>query len=972
MKINQPTYLILILCVVLLYACKEEKTVQYQPTKNILDYVDPMIGTGGHGHTYPGATMPFGMVQLSPDTRLTGWDGCSGYHFSDDTIYGFTHTHLSGTGVSDYGDILLMPINNAKELVVKDLTYEQYLSSFSHDKEKASPGYYEVYLDQPKVKVELTTTLRTGLHRYTFDQAQSPGVVLDLEHRDPLHSANYQQVDEYTIEGHRHSYAWAENQQLYFVIQFSSPITSMSKNKDGLKTVISFSDDSKVIEAKVAISAVDLLGARRNLDAEAQAISFDEAKQSASTVWEKELNKIQAVSLNEEHQRVFYTSLYHTMIAPNIYNDVDGRYRSTDQKIYTAKDHNHYTVFSLWDTYRTLHPLHTIINRDRSNDWVQTMLDKYEKGGIMPIWDLSACYTGCMIGYHGVSVIADAHIKGIRDYDSDLALRAMMHSANQTHLGLEDYQDKGFISVEKEAESVSKTLEYAYDDWCIAQMARELGKEEVYQRYMQRSMSYRNLFDPETKFFRPRIRNFWLDPFDPFEVNSNYTEANAWHYAFAPVHDIAGFAALHGGVDSLAGFIDELFLATSKTSGRHQVDITGLIGQYAHGNEPSHHIAYLYNYLGQAWKAQQTVREILHTQYSDQPDGISGNEDCGQMGAWYVMSAMGLYPVAPGSPNYVIGSPNVQSASIQLENKNVFKIAVQNNSEKNVFIQSLSLNGKSINRPYISHDEIMAGGTLTFVMTDQPNKKWGQDTQQLMKPIEVDLPVPVPYFENGDISFTESTKVSIASVDDEVDIYYTLDEKEYHKYEQPIALDETSTICTYGQTATQRSAIYCTEFVKRDASLSITLNSEFVPMYNGGGDDALIDALRGGKDFRTGNWQGYQGQHLELVVDLGASRQINSLKCGFLQDENSWIFMPRKVEYWTSQDGVNYKKYGTVTTQLSADAKGTFIEDFESQGKVDAKYVKMKATSFIHCPKWHKGSEHNGQSWLFADEIQIR
>lgn len=971
MRVNQLLKIsaILLLCVSM--SCDKYQKKIYQPKKNILEYVDPFIGTGGHGHTYPGATMPFGMVQLSPDTRLTGWDGCSGYHYSDDTIYGFTHTHLSGTGVSDYGDILLMPVNNASQISQGALPYAAYQSAFSHDNEMASPGYYEVYLDRPKVKVELSTTLRTGMHRYTYDELQSPGIVLDLEHRDPLHSASFRQVDDYTIEGHRHSYAWADNQQLYFVIQFSSPIASMSNHKDGLKSVISFAQDTKVIEAKVAISAVDILGARKNLEKELAPMSFDEVKKSASNLWEKELSKIQAVSLDEEHQTVFYTSLYHTMIAPNIYSDVDGRYRSMDQNVYMAKDYDHYTVFSLWDTYRTLHPLHTIINQDRTNDWVKTMLDKYNQGGIIPIWDLSACYTGCMIGYHGVSVISDAYQKGIRDYDTALALKAMVHSARQLHLGLDDYQEKGFISVEKEAESVSKTLEYAYDDWCIAQMAKSMGEEAIYQEFMQRSMSYRNLFDPKTKFFRPRIRNFWLDPFDPFEVNSNYTEANAWHYAFAPVHDIAGFSDLHGGDENLAKFIDELFAASSETSGRHQVDITGLIGQYAHGNEPSHHIAYLYSYLGQAWKAQQKVREILQTQYSDQPDGVSGNEDCGQMGAWYVMSAMGLYPVTPGSPYYIIGSPNVQSVEIKLENKNTFKIEVINNSDKNIYIQSVSLNGKKIDRPYILHDEIMSGGTLSFIMSDQPNKKWGLDAKEIMQTVETELPVPVPYFASGDISFMDKTEVSLASVDEELAIYYTLDEKEYLPYDRPIALDKTTTICTYGQSAKQRSATYCTEFVKRDANLSITLNSEYAPMYNGGGDDALIDALRGGKDFRTGNWQGYQGQHLEVVLDLGLERSINSVKCGFLQDENSWIFMPRKVEYWTSSDGVNFRKYGSVTTKLSADAKGTFIEDFEYKAKVNTRYVKMKATSFINCPAWHKGAAHNGKSWLFADEIQV-
>ncbi len=980
---KQPLFHLIILPALCMmgYQCSEKNQAVSTENKDVLEYVNPFIGTGGHGHTYPGASSPFGMVQLSPDTRLTGWDGCSGYHYSDDIIYGFSHTHLSGTGVSDYGDILLMPVNHANEIKNSKLDYEEYQSAFSHDQEKASPGFYQVYLEKPEVEVSLSTTPRCGIHRYDFKNSKDPAVVLDLEHRDEVLSCNVEVIDSMTIVGHRHSNAWATDQRLFFVIEFSKPFVEFRtiKHQDSehhSKGLFLFEKATESIVVKVGISAVDIEGARKNLKEELQPYSFEEIKEKNETLWRNELNKIEATFGHEDEKAIFYTSLYHSMLAPNLYQDVDGRYRGVDLEIHqNTEDHKHYTVFSLWDTYRATHPLYTIMDQERTNDFVRTMIQKYEQGGIIPIWDLSACYTGCMIGYHGVSVIADAYIKGIRDYDTELAFEAIKHSAMQDHLGLKAYKKYGFIPVQKEAESVSKTLEYSYDDWCIAQMSQAMEKEEDSRYFLNRSLNYRNIFDPESGFFRPRAYNFWKAPFDPYEVNNHYTEANAWHYGFSAVHDMDGFIDLHGGKKNLEKSLDELFTTTNSTTGRDQADITGLIGQYAHGNEPSHHIAYLYNYVGTPWKTQERVREILRSQYQNAPDGISGNEDCGQMSSWYVLSAMGFYPVVPGSDYYVIGSPLVQHAKINLENGNAFEVTSSNNSDENIYIQSVSLNDRAYGKSYIRHSDIMAGGNLHFVMGNKPNENWGVKDEYLpISNVDDSTFVHTPYFSQGDLSFKDHTTIKLASQGKGDRIFYGLKDGQFHEYQptDSIVLSEGATLCCYGQRGGIQSPIICTDFYKRDHSMSIDLASEYSNIYTGGSEDALIDGLRGGEDFRTEGWQGFEGQDLEYTVDLGEARPIHQVQCGFLQDENSWIFFPKSVAISISKDKQSFQRIGEIKPKTSPKEKGVYLQNFsaEADGK-EARYIHVKAKSHILCPPWHKGAEFEGKAWLFSDEITI-
>jgi len=814
-----------------LIACNQTKeATKAQKDKNLTAYVDPFIGTGGHGHTFPGATLPFGMVQLSPDTRLDGWDGCSGYHYSDNYIYGFSHTHLSGTGVSDYGDILLMPTNSIEFNNGADGA-SGYRAPFKHENEKASPGYYNVLFDSTEIEVELTTTLRAGYHKYSYPNAKNQFLVLDLQHRDKVLDAAFEKVNEFEVKGYRFSEAWAKDQRVFFYMKFSHPIKGeMIHSNDPIhenKVVFQFENpENNPVYIQVGISAVDTEGAKKNLDAEIGDKTFETIKDEAEKIWEKQLEKIVIESDSEANKVNFYTSLYHTMIAPNLYQDIDGRYRGMDLEIHQA-NFNYYTVFSLWDTYRAAHPLYTIIEQERTNDFIKTMLAKYDEGGIIPIWDLSANYTGCMIGYHGIPVIADAYLKGINNYDTEKAFKAMKHSATRNHLGLESYHNLGFIPVEEESESVSKTLEYAYDDWTIAQMASAMGKESDFKNYMTRAQSYKNLYNPETGFLQGRFRNTWFQPFDPFEVNFNYTEANAWQYSLYAPQDISGLMNLMGGKDNFESHLDTLFSVSSTTSGRDQADITGLIGQYAHGNEPSHHMAYLYNFVNKPSKTQEKVRQILTELYSNKPDGISGNEDCGQMSAWYVFSSLGFYPVTPGSNEYIFGTPLFNKASIELENGNTFTIIAANNSEENKYIQSVSLNGNVLSRTFLNHNEIIEGGTIFYEMGPSPSD-WGtQEGQEPKTEITESNITLSPYISKGEIAFKDETLIELQSLQSDATIYYKINNSNIQEYSKPFVISERTNLICYANRNGIESKPLETQFYKIDPNRSIQLKSSY-------------------------------------------------------------------------------------------------------------------------------------------------
>jgi predicted alpha-1,2-mannosidase len=934
------------------------------------------------------------MVQLSPDTRLEGWDGCSGYHYTDSIVYGFSHTHLSGTGVGDYCDILLKPcisevfMNNG----YKSSPDSGYASRFNKGSEVAEAGYYAMNLEEG-IKVELTSTERAGFHRYTFENADNAHVILDLEHRDMLLDANLEFVNETTVQGFRRSKSWAEDQYVYFYAEFSKPFEaslvvshfdrSPQESIDiATKSALKFDlQDGEQLLVKVGISSVNLGGAKKNLEAEIPDWEFESVRRKSKNIWHKELSKIN-VEGKEQDKVIFYSALYHSMIAPNIFSDVDGRYRKMVRKDsiqhesgigQLKEDENHYTIFSLWDTYRATHPLYTIIDEKRTNEFIRTFLRQYQDGGQLPVWELSSNYTGCMIGYHSVPVISDAYVKGIVDWDANLALEAMQHSATSPHLGLPSLIEKGFIPTGDEPESVSKTLEYAYDDWCIAQVAKGLNKPRIYSEYIGRAQNYKNLFNAQNGFLQGRTNGGWYGPFVPEEVNFNYTEANGWQYSLAVPQDVSGLIDLMGGTGNFISHLDKMFTASSETEGRHQVDITGLIGQYAHGNEPSHHMAYLYNYAGQPWKTQERVAEILETMYQNAPDGLSGNEDCGQMSSWYVLSAMGFYPVCPGSNQYIIGTPIFDEITVNLENGKQFSISRKGDGK---YIQSASLNGSEFTASFITHSQILTGGKLKFEMGTKPNKNWGVDEgNQPSSSIDTVEYVIVPSITAESRTFEDSLLVNINSPEDAVEIKYILKTERGNsdvlQYTAPIIIQESSEITATSTSPTgYQSKSVKADFKKIKGGRTIKLNSEYSNQYSAGGDNALIDQITGGNEFRTGDWQGYR-ENLEAIVDLGKVETIRTVSLGCLQDIKSWIWMPKKVTFYFSKDGKSWKKMPSqnnpsIPNDQYGGIRGVFLGLYTRE---KARYIKVIAENYGECPSWHLGA--GGKTWLFVDEITI-
>lgn len=708
-----------------------------------IDYVDPFIGTGFHGHTYPGATMPYGAVQLSPDTRTGNWDACSGYHYSDSTIIGFSHTHLSGTGCADLADILFHPTTKDLNLIPKGYIFEPL--AFSHNDERASVGYYSVDFKEEGIKAELTATKYAGIHRYTFEKGKKSKIVIDHSHlleNETIDMASFKVNGKTEISGMRRTQGWVPNQYVYFVAQFSREFEKAQLINNGkeialdavpeaggnLQLVLDFGlSDATPIVVKVGISVVSEENALENLNHDTKDFDFDALHQNARNAWTEALSDIVVEGGTEAQLKNFYTAQYHTKIVPNIVSDVNGEYRRHDMSIDKSAAPR-YSTLSLWDTFRAWNPLMTLTNKALVNDMINSMLEmyKYSEKKELPIWPLSAGETGTMIGYHAISVIGDAYMKGIRDYDVELAFEAMKRSSNINSKGADYYVKYGFIPSNIKRESVSCLLEYAYDDWVIAQMAKDLGKDDDYKEYMKRAHNYSNVFDGATKFFRGKqIDGNWEPNFNPFEPGRAYTEATAWQYRFFVPHDVNGMAQLFGGLAAFERELDNLFSVEQGVDGK-MVDITGLIGQYAHGNEPSHHMAYLYNYIGRPWKTQELTRRLLDEMYSPTPEGIIGNEDCGQMSAWYILTSLGIYPVAPGSNEFALTTPLFEKATIKLTNGKLLEVK-SNTTQKNIYIDKVVLNGEEINENFITYNQIMEGGLLEFHLSSTPNTERGTD-----------------------------------------------------------------------------------------------------------------------------------------------------------------------------------------------------------------------------------------------------
>ncbi len=912
--------------------------------QNYQQYVNPFIGTGGHGHTFPGATLPFGMVQLSPDTRIDGsWDGCSGYHYSDDVIYGFSHTHLNGTGVSDFGDIMLMPTMGEPNLDNKI-----YSSKFSHSNEKASAGFYSVKLDKHDIDVALTASTRVGFHEYVFNKNGQANIILDLNHRDKLLMGEVRIVNEKTIEIMRNSEAWAQNQFVFARIEFDKPmkITKISNNAfaqakttdtffAGSLLALSFSRDVKKgekIAVKVALSPTGYEGAKRNMS-EIKDWDFQKVKKQAEAAWNKELSKIEISSKDKNKRTVFYTALYHTMMQPNIAQDIDGKYRGRDNKVHKSAGFDYYSVFSLWDTFRAAHPLYTLIDKKRTSDFINTFLKQYEQGGRLPVWELASNETDCMIGYHSVSVMADAMAKGIKGFDYETAFEAAKYSAMLDHLGLDAYKKNGFISIDDEHESVSKTLEYAYDDWCIAQMAQMLDKKADYDYFMKRSQNWKNTFDWETGFMRPKKNGGWEKPFDPREVNNNFTEGNSWQYSFFVPQDINGMIEAYGGSQKFEAKLDEMFNSESKTTGREQVDVTGLIGQYAHGNEPSHHMAYLYSFIGKPEKTQEKVNFILENFYTNTPDGLIGNEDCGQMSAWYVLSSMGIYAVTPGNGEWTKIKPYFEKIKLNLEDNKQLEI-----SEKAL---------KGYLEPIARKSSASEIGTNLKIIS-------------------------VPVIEANGKSFKDKITIRFSTPVKAVKIFYSINGEKFNLYKDDVALEKTSTIRFYSDNGSGKTSdTVSATFFKKPNNYTIDIKSKYNPQYHAGGPEGLIDGISGTENWRKGEWQGYQSQDFEAVIDLQKATKISEVSANFLQDSRSWILMPTKVEFFASADNVNFALVKTIENTFDPKNTDSKIINFKSEiNPVNAKYLKVKAYNFGKLPEWHQG--FGGDAFIFIDEITVK
>ncbi|MBO4801509.1 MAG: GH92 family glycosyl hydrolase [Bacteroidaceae bacterium] len=695
---------------------------QQQDEERLTDYVNPFIGTGGHGHVFLGANVPFGFVQLGPTEPNQGWDWCSGYHSSDSVLVGFGHLHLSGTGIGDLGDIAFLPVSSP----------QQQYSLFTHADESVRPGYYSIQMHNPDVLVELTATQRTGFQRYTFGSAvEQPLVRVDLKQGigwDHVAESALQLENPTTLSGFRRSEGWARNQYVFFVAEFSVPVTLQEQQGDTV-AILAVSDATKPLLIKCGLSASSVEDARQNLAAEQPAWDFDGTVKAADKAWNAELSKVRIKTTDADARTIFYTALYHSMIAPSVFSDVSGNYRGADGQVHQG-DFTNYTTLSLWDTYRSAHPLMTLIHPEKQADIAQTFLHIFEQQGKLPVWHLMGNETDCMVGNPGVPVLADLVLKGyISDpAEAQQALLAMKTSAMLDERGMSLLKQYGYLPWDQENEAVAKGLEYALADDAIARVAKQLGAQEDYEYFFNRSRSYRHYFDPQLQFMRGiDAEGRWHEPFSPFSAShrqDDYTEGNGWQYTWLVPHDVHGLVELFGSEESFINKLDSLFIVTGDMGEEASPDISGLIGQYAHGNEPSHHILYMYNYVGQPWKTAQLVRRTLNELYFNDFDGLSGNEDVGQMSAWYILSALGLYQVEPAGGKYIIGTPIFDEATVRVKDGKTFTIKTVNNSAENIYVQSATLNGQPYEKSYILFPDIIAGGTLELQMGNQPSD-WG-------------------------------------------------------------------------------------------------------------------------------------------------------------------------------------------------------------------------------------------------------
>lgn len=892
--------------------------------------IDPFIGTGGHGHTHPSATAPFGMVQIGPDTRREGWDGCSGYHYTDSTVWGFSHTHLSGTGVGDYGDFLFKPWGQA---------FHDAPVAFQKASESASAGYYGVTLANG-TRAEFTAAERGGFHRYRFAPGQPAVAWIDLNYRDRVLRSKVIQFGE-TLILQRVSQGWAREQHAYLAVKL--PKGTQVEVLDSLHVLLRFA--SANVEFAVGFSGTGPEGADRNLAATlAEAASFDRCAARSRAAWQAELDRAQVTGGTATDRRIYATALYHAFSVPNLWSDADGRYRGMDGRIHLDADHRHYTVFSLWDTYRTAHPLYALLQPERTNDFIESMLDMYDQSGRLPVWELAGNETDCMIGYHSVSVLADAHAKGY-NVDGARMLHAMVATANAPVFGLPAYVANGYLSIQDESESVSKTLEYSYDDATIAWTAQRLGDLGTAEQFWRRSQGWVSLLDPATGLMRPRDNGDFMARYEPREVNNHFTEANAWQYSFAPVHDLKRWnTMLHAQGRSLEGQLDALFSAPSATIGREQADITGLIGQYAHGNEPSHHIAWLYAATPRADKGHERLNELLATMYSDQPDGYQGNEDCGQMSAWYVMSSWGIYPLVPGEARYAVGPMKWEQVAFRAKGLSTNLVRIGSG----MYVHGVELPTGRAARGFIDHNELLASSQISIhhksvpgVLVPYENAAHGLTSVVLPAPR-----IQVPR------RFEGSTTASIDGVAQ--------------------AVTESQKLAAGDGLTQHRSVAETTK--KPNQWVAKLVSGSPNPQYRPG-EASLVDGVFGDVDWRKGEWTGIQGQ--DAVIELTQPKPLRArefeVEVSLLKDIKSWIALPKTVEVTCvfAQGTVESRLINlsdvAITESPSAVRRATARFTASKRSKLQSVRVKLVNPGVL--PSWHPGA--GGETFVFVDELTV-
>ena len=1003
------TNLFMMLSILLLgISCKNEP-------KEILDYVNPLIGTDGIGHTFPGATTPFGMVQLSPSDDTKAWNWCSGYHYSDNTLKGFAHNHFSGTGLTGMGDILVMPTSG--EINTNPGTKENpdsgYRSRFSHDNETASPGYYAVYLDDNKVKVELTASPRVGFHRYTFDEDGNHNVIFDLTHgvRGQTLKTSVEILSDTEIRGFKHCDDQScGRRKVFFYARFSksfdkSGVTiqdtvvkdAKSAEDKTAKAFVQFKENTRdTVELALAISYVDYEGAKANYMAEAEGKVFDEVHAAARSMWQDKIERIE-IEATDEEKTIFYTGMYHNFIAPNIISDVNGNY-IVEGKKYNSEKQVQYSNFSTWDTFRATHPLWSVIDQEANKEMINVLLSRFTdtKTGLA-LWEALGFDNYCMPGYPGISAMAEAALKHPKGLDTELIYKCVKETAFRdggcsvnygSDNGVRYYVDYGFIPAEVGC-GVTKTTENNYYDFAIAQLAEKLGKSEDVEYFNKRSLGYRNLYNDKTNYLWPRLSSgdfIQMDTTHWDELVHHYVSGNIWAYSTYTPHDMLGAIQLWGGNEKYETWLDDMISTPLEMKGEEHVDIAGFIGKYSHGDEPGHQIPYLYNFVGKPWKTQELVRRVMTEMYSHELDGMVNNEDCGQMSAWYIFSGIGFYPVAPADLNYYIGSPSFKQSIIKLENGKIFTVKANHVSAKNKYIQSVSLNEKPYNKLYLNHEDVMAGGELVFEMGPKPNKEWGttndalpQYQKDLMTYKTQSMACYSPYVTTSTYRFADEMQLELSSKNENAKIYYTLDgsapREKSPLYKQPFTIQKSAKLKAIAvEEGLANSQVYTQQFVKstfvklEEAYPKITF--DHIPQKYGAKDGSqLIDQVYGSETFSDRKWTGVNEKDLIINLDLGQECEISSLALNTLTSTKKWRFPAKSITVLLKDKKGDYQK---VANQKYAKIKGQAKKINHHKltfPKQKAQHVKIVVENYGVLPAWHDGA--GKLPWIFVDEINM-